>query len=94
VPQAIEFANVLPPLLRALFLDNWHPTDKPEPFAAREALTEEVRALRREHNFSPPNSIAAVASALRSAVSQEALSRVLASLPAEAQAFWSVTPNA
>ena len=93
VRQAIAFANVLPPLVRALFLDNWHPADEPEPFVAREALTAEVQALRREHNFSPPNSIAAVASALRSVVDQQALSRVLASLPAEAQAFWSVTPS-
>jgi uncharacterized protein (DUF2267 family) len=91
--QAIEFANVLPPLLRALFLDNWHPEQEPQPFANRQTLTAEVQALRSEHNFAPLNSIEAVALAVRSVVEQQALNRVLASLPSEARAFWSVPPN-
>ena len=93
IRQAIEFANVLPPLLRGLFLDNWHPDQEPAPFVERAALTAEVQALRSEHNFAPPNSIEAVALALRSVVEQQALNRVLASLPAEARAFWSVASS-
>ncbi len=88
--QAIEFANVLPPLIRALFLNNWHPGDEPEPFIDREALTSEVQALRRAHNFAPENSIDAVALALRSVVDENALDRVLGACPVEARAFWTV----
>jgi uncharacterized protein (DUF2267 family) len=91
--QAIEFANVLPPLIRALFLDDWHPDYEPEPFVTREALTAEVQGLRCKHNFAPANSIEAVAFALRSVVDQDALSRVLAALPAEARAFWTVASS-
>ena len=87
VPQAIAFANILPPLVRAVFLDNWYPTDEPAPFSPREELIEEVRSLRAEHNFSPDNAIEAVATALRGSVDALALERVLAKLPPQASLF-------
>ncbi len=92
VNQAIEFANVLPPVLRALFTENWHPGAAPVAFESRDALTAEVRALRPQHNFSPPNAIEAVALALRASVDQAALDRVLSTLSPEAAAFWA-TPH-
>jgi uncharacterized protein (DUF2267 family) len=90
VSEAIEFANVLPPLLRALFLGNWHPRFEPAPFASREVLTEEVRSLRARHNFSPANAVEAVALALRSSVEEAALSQVLSKLPPQAAEFWAL----
>jgi len=90
VCEAIEFANVLPPLLRALFLGNWHPSGEAAPFNPREALTEEVRSLRAQHNFSPPNAIEAVAAALRGSVDEPSLERALAKLPPQASEFWAV----
>jgi uncharacterized protein (DUF2267 family) len=90
VAETIEFANVLPPLLRALFLDAWQPNDEPAPFSAREQITEEVRSLRAEHNFSPDNAIEAVAFALRDSVDEGALKRVLAKLPPQASLFLAV----
>jgi uncharacterized protein (DUF2267 family) len=90
VAQAIAFANLLPPLLRALFLQNWQPGAQPLPFAARDVLTAEVQALREAHNFSPPNAIEAVAIALRGEVDEAALARVLVQLPPGAAGFWAV----
>ena len=91
VDQAIVFANVLPPVLRALFLQDWHPGSGPLPFASRESMTAEVRALRPAHNFSPDNAIEAVAIALRGCVDAAALDRVLATLPPGAAQFWAVS---
>jgi uncharacterized protein (DUF2267 family) len=92
VNQTAEFANVLPPLLRALFLNDWNPSIKPVPFGSREALSEEVRSLRPVHNFSPANAIDAVAAALWDSVDRAALEKVLATLPPQAAEFWAL-PN-
>jgi len=88
VAQAIVFANALPPLLRALFLDGWQPEQAVLPFASREAITREVLSLRPQHNFSPPNAVGAVATALRQSLGDAVFARLLAQLPAEAAAFW------
>lgn len=90
ISQVIEFANILPPLLRALFLDDWHPGEGPAPFGTRKELTEEVRSLRAQHNFSPDNALEAFAVALKGSVDARALERVLASLPPQASLFFEV----
>lgn len=51
-------------------------------------MTAEVRALRRQHNFSPDNAIEAVAIALRASVDEAALDTALARLPVQAAGFW------
>lgn len=88
--EAIEFANVLPPLLRALFLGDWYPIGEPAPFSSREELAQEIHSLRAQHNFSPSNAIEAVAAALRSCVDEPSLERTLAKLPPLAAEFWAV----
>jgi len=88
VKQAIQFANVLPPVLRALFVADWDLDEPRRPFADRATLTREVQSLRPDHNFAPPSSIHDVAAALRKNIDQAALDRVLASLPTGAQDFW------
>jgi len=93
VAEAIRFASVLPPVLRAIFVADWDPEDSKRPFADRATLTREVQALRRDHNFSPDTAIRDVAIALRHAVDAEAFDRVLATLPAAAAAFWSIEPE-
>ncbi|MDD3763538.1 MAG: DUF2267 domain-containing protein [Nevskiales bacterium] len=90
VRDAIAFANVLPPLLRALFLDDWNPDEPPAPFGSREDQTREAQSLRAEHNFSPDHAIEAVATALHQCVDAATLERVLDRLPPEARAFWAV----
>jgi uncharacterized protein (DUF2267 family) len=52
VGQAIAFANVLPPVLRAIFVSDWDVEAPVKPFVDRDALMREVRAFRHEHNLS------------------------------------------
>jgi uncharacterized protein (DUF2267 family) len=87
--QAIAFAQVLPAMLRALFVMDWDPQEPRVADWDRAAMTEEVRRLRIDHNFSPDTAIADVARVLRGHVDAAAFARCLATLPPEAQAFWS-----
>jgi uncharacterized protein (DUF2267 family) len=86
--EALRFADVLPPLLRAIFVADWDVNEPRRPFEDRRAMTEDVKSLRRDHNFSPDSAIKNVAAALRKNIDADALDRVLSTLPAEAQEFW------
>ncbi|WP_298831065.1 DUF2267 domain-containing protein [uncultured Piscinibacter sp.] len=86
--EGLAFANVLPPVLRALFVEDWDTSAPVQPFASRETMTAEVQALREAHNFSPANAISSVATALRKHVQHERLEQVLAKLPTGAIQFW------
>ncbi len=88
VQEALLFADVLPPLLRALFVTDWNLDEPRRPFGDRAAMTKEVQALRPDHNVSPDSAIRDVARALRQAVDADVLDRVLARLPDGAAAFW------
>ncbi|WP_422033420.1 DUF2267 domain-containing protein [Reyranella sp.] len=90
VKESIRFANVLPPVLRALFVADWDLDEPRRPFADRATMTHEVQALRPDHNFAPDSSIGSVAAALRRNIDQAALDRVLTGLPPGALAFWQV----
>ncbi len=89
--QAIDFAQVLPATLRALFVADWQMAD-PVPPGTRADWTAEAQSLRPHHNLTPPNCIAATALALRKSVRRDDLERVLAALPPFAADFWS-TPG-
>ena len=91
VKDAIAFAAILPPVLRAIFVTDWDIDASRAGFTDREALTREVQALRPDHNLSPDSSIRDVARALRLNVDEQVLDRVLARLPAGAAAFWDPT---
>ena len=88
VSEGLRFAEVLPPVLRAMFVTDWDVDAEPVPFADRAAMTEEVQAVRGNHNFAPDTAIACVAGALRAAVDPQAFERVLETLPAGARDFW------
>lgn len=88
VAEGLAFADVLPPVLRALFVENWDSSAPAQPFASREAMTAEVQALRAAHNFSPANAISSVATALRKHVQLDRLEQVLAKLPTGSVQFW------
>lgn len=89
--QAVDFAQVLPATLRALFVGDWHLTD-PVPPGTRADWTAEAKSLRPHHNLTPDNCVAATALALRKSVLRADLDRVLATLPPFAAEFWS-TPG-
>ncbi|WP_137112350.1 DUF2267 domain-containing protein [Rhodobacter sp. SY28-1] len=90
--QAIDFAQVLPSVLRALFVADWRLDGGPLPPGTRADWTAEAMALRPHHNLTPPNCVEATALALRKSVVREDLDRVLATLPPFASEFWS-TPG-
>jgi uncharacterized protein (DUF2267 family) len=90
VAQAIGFADVLPPLVRAMFVADWRVDVAPVAFSSRAELTAEVQEVRRHHNFAPETAIGCVAAALRRQVDPIAFDRVLATLPEGARDYWAV----
>lgn len=86
--QVLAFAALLPPMLRAMFVADWTPREHVVGFPSAEDLAGEVQALRRNHNFSPDNSIEVVARILRRHVDEAAFERLLRTLPEGARAFW------
>lgn len=88
--EAIAFANVLPLLLRALFVTDWNTHEPRKPFEDRAAMTREVQSLRADHNFAPEDAIECVAKALRRYVRESELDELLAKLPEGAVDFWRV----
>lgn len=89
--EVIAFAELLPAVLRALFVTGWDPEAPSLPWEERTALEAEAKAFRRHHNLTPDAPIEPVAIALRRAVRQIDLDRLLARIGPEAEAFWRVT---
>ncbi len=88
IQEAIDFANILPIGLRALFVTDWN-TDEPiRPFESLEEMNKEVKTVRSEHNFSTDTAIEDVAKALRRHVDIEALDTLLKRFPKGATEFW------
>ena len=88
--EAIGFAQVLPAMLRALFVMDWDLREPRSENWDRDLMTAEVKQLRLDHNFSPDEAIENVAHVLRGHVDAAAFARCLAALPPESRAFWSV----
>lgn len=88
VPQALSFAAVLPPMVRALFIEDWDLEQAVRPFGDAADWLADVRSVRHRHNFSPPDAVASVASALRRHVDTQAFEGVLANLPPQASRYW------
>jgi uncharacterized protein (DUF2267 family) len=87
--EAIYFAGVLPPVLRAIFVADWNLDEPRREFGDRSEMTREVQSLRADHNFAPDTAIQAVAVALRKNVDNAKLETVLSHLPPPARNFWS-----
>lgn len=87
--DAIAFAQVLPAMLRALFVEDWDPRQPPIDTWDRDTMISEVKQLRAGHNFSSDTAIRDVALVVRRYVDAAVLDRTLDVLPAEARAFWS-----
>jgi uncharacterized protein (DUF2267 family) len=90
VEQSIAFANVLPSVPRAIFIQDWNVNATPVAFASRAEMTREVQTLRKDHNLAPDTAIEAVAWALWRRVNHGEFQRVLDKLPCGAVEFWAV----
>jgi uncharacterized protein (DUF2267 family) len=93
VEQAIGFAQILPSVPRAIFVQDWR-IEPPVPWARLSDYTAEAQALRRDHNLATDNVIEAVSVALHRAVGPETLSRALHDIGPDAVAFWAVAHRA
>lgn len=85
--QAMDFAQILPAVPRALFVQDWDMA-APVPWAGQADYLAEVKALRAAHNFATDKAIEGVSVALHRAVGAERLGRCLARIGPEAEAFW------
>ena len=88
--EGLEFASVLPSVLRAIFVQNWDVKEPRTAFENRETLISEVQNVRVNHNLTPDNAIEATAWAVRRCTNGRDFERVLSKLPVEARAFWHV----
>ncbi|MBB3591201.1 uncharacterized protein (DUF2267 family) [Rhizobium sp. BK529] len=86
--DALRFADILPPVLRAIFVADWNPDETKHSFEDREIMTREAQSLRGDHNFSPDTAIRDVATVLRKHIDAAALERLLKTLPEGAEEFW------
>ena len=93
IADAIAFAGVLPPVLRAIFVSDWDTTEAIKPFGSEQEMMAEVRALRHNHNLSTETAIADVVAAVRRNVDGDAFDRLLSQLPPGARQFWQDLPN-
>lgn len=91
-PQvAMDFAQGLPAVLRAIFIEDWDLSQPVTPFPDRDTLTKEVHAIREAHNFSTPNAIADVALALKRAMKAEDYRFMIENLPPDAVGYWTAS---
>ncbi|WP_237151964.1 DUF2267 domain-containing protein [Oryzibacter oryziterrae] len=88
--DALRFAGLLPPVLRAIFVADWDVDAPLLAFGSRSDLTREAQMLRQHHNFSPDSAIGDVARALRRHVDAVAFEQLLSTLPQEAADFWAI----
>jgi uncharacterized protein (DUF2267 family) len=86
--DAMKFADFLPPVLRAIFVQNWDVSQPVTPFPNRAGLQREILGLRHNHNMSTETAVEDVAQALSLNTDGREFARVLSKLPAEAAAFW------
>ena len=86
--DVIALAQLLPPVLSAIYLQDWDPDAPTVPFADAATHAREVATVRADHNFAPPTAIRDVGRALRRHVDVAELDRLLARVPAGAAAFW------
>jgi uncharacterized protein (DUF2267 family) len=88
VKDAMTFASALPPILRAIFVEDWRSTGETPPFPDRKSLLREIKSIHPDHNLAPDTVMKDAAKALRRHVNAREFDRVLAQLPKGAAAFW------
>jgi uncharacterized protein (DUF2267 family) len=88
VQVALDFANALPAVLRAIFIEDWDISRPIKEFPPTDQLLNEVFAIRPDHNVSAETAITDVALALRMNMNPVDFEQMLATLPPRAAAFW------
>ena len=87
IPQALALADALPPIVRAIFVEDWQPADPPRPPSPQAFDAAVTRRLAPHH--APPGDIALrVFEVLQDRSAQPKLARALAALPAGLRTLW------
>lgn len=86
--QVACFAQCLPAVLRAIFVEGWDPRVPPRQLWSHAELTHEVQSIRGDHNLAPSDCILQVARVLRRHVDPGAFERAMDRLPEQARTFW------
>lgn len=89
VEQVIRFANFLPPVLSAIFLQGYVPSAVPVAFGDEEQWRKEAQGVRAEHNFAPDAAVPRVAVSLRRHVDVAEFEALLTEMPSGSAVFWS-----
>lgn len=90
--ETLRFADILPAVLRAILVADWHPAP-PLPWGTRAEQVAEVLAFHPHHNLTPPRAINAVAEALAAQVLAIDWDACLAQMTPGAATFWHVPPE-
>ncbi|WGD29055.1 DUF2267 domain-containing protein [Ancylobacter sp. WKF20] len=92
--EVLVFAAALPPLLGALFIENWRAEGIGAASWAAEEVLRDVRSLRAHHNLASDQAVAQVGAVLRRHVDVAVFRQALRRLPLEAAHFWGIEPAA
>ncbi|SDG61330.1 DUF2267 domain-containing protein [Pelagibacterium luteolum] len=87
IQRALDFANVLPTTLRAIFVQDWI-AEPPRDWGTRDDWTRDAQTLRQHHNFAPDTVVSDIAWSLRRHLDQKAFDTLLKTFPPEAREFW------
>ena len=88
IGQAIAFANGLPTIVRAIFVENWKPAAQPSAPLSRRDFVDAVITRLSPHHV-PPDSIVSDVFALLAARGEPAkIADVIDSLPTELKQLW------
>lgn len=86
--QALAFADLLPAVLRAIFVSAWDIDAPRQDWPDRDGLRAEMMALRQDHNFCPPDLLEPLLAAIAATMRKPDLARVLEQIGPEAVRFW------
>ncbi|WAC28572.1 DUF2267 domain-containing protein [Ancylobacter sp. SL191] len=86
--EVLAFAAALPPLLGALFIENWRAAEIGPASWTEEEVLRDVKSLRARHNLATDQAVAQVGAVLRRHVDAAVLTQTLRHLPLEAARFW------
>ena len=87
--DALAFANVLPPVTRAIFVEDWDPDERTSAFPDRERIWSEVMSVRCDHNLSPDSALPTFRRPRRSIDNCDQIACSIVSAEAAGE-FWSV----
>ena len=82
IEQAIGFADALPPLGRAIFIEDWQPTERPASVPSRQAFADAVERRLSPHHVPPERIADAVFAVLNERADARKMAVVHDSLPA------------